>query len=127
MSTRLCGVLILLAAMGCDFARAQDVPKGRAAFTEYVAELFRREMAGAAVVVMCPLRLAIGGMQANLDRIFGYCSQTVTGCERDITHYVEAIAQTTKDRAALPTRETVRIIVRTQEYVAAAWAGMPKD
>src|SRR5215510_13215353 len=92
MSTRLCGVLILLAAMGCDFARAQDVPKGRAAFTEYVAELFRREMGGAAVVVKGPVRLAIEGMQANLDRIFGNCSQTATGCEREISNYVRHCA-----------------------------------
>ena len=127
MSTRLCSVLILLATLGCGSARAQDVPKGKAAFTEYVAEQFRREMGGAAVEVKGPLRLAIGGMQANLDRIFGYCSQTDTGCEREITNYVEGIAQATKDRTALPTRETVRIIVRTREYVAAAWAGMPKD
>jgi len=127
MFTRLCGVLMVLAAMACGSARAQDVPKGKAAFTEYVAAQFRREMGGAGVVVKGPLRLAIGGMQANLDRIFGYCSQTVTGCEREISNYVEGIAQATKDRAALPTRETVRVIVRTRQYVAAAWAAMPKD
>jgi hypothetical protein len=127
MSIRLCGVLLVLAAMGCGSASAQDVPKGKAAFTEYVAERFRREMGGAAVVVEGPLRLAIGGMQANLDRIFGYCSQTTTGCEREISNYVEGIAQASTDRTAPPTRETVRVIVRTREYVAAAWAAMPKD
>lgn len=127
MSTRLCGILIVLAAIGCGSTRAQDVPKGKAAFTEYVAELFRREMVGAAVVVKGPLSLAIGGMQANLDRVFRYCSQTATGCEREISNYVEGIAQANKDRTAPPTRENVRVIVRTREYVAAAWAAMPKD
>jgi len=127
MSTRLCGFLILLATLGCGSARAQDVPKGKAAFTEYVAEQFRREMGGAAVVVKGPLRLAIGEMQANLDRIFGYCSQTPTGCEREISNYVEGIAQADKDRTQPTTRETVRVIIRTREYVAAAWAAMPKD
>jgi hypothetical protein len=39
-------------------------------------------MGDAAVVVKGPLRLAIGGMQAHLDRIFRYCSETATGCER---------------------------------------------
>ena len=126
MSTRLCGALIVLAAIGCGSIRAQDVPKGKAAFTEYVAEQFRREM-GTAVVVKGPLRLAIGGMQANLDRIFGYCSQAVTGCEREISNYVEGIAQANKDRTAPATREAVRVIVRTREYVAAAWAAMPVD
>jgi hypothetical protein len=113
--------------MGCVSARAQEVPKGKSAFTEYVAEQFRREMGGAVVLVKGQLRLAIGGMQANLDRIFGYCSQTATGCEREISNYVEGIAQAYKDRTAPPTRETVRVIVRTREYVAAAWAAMPKD
>ena len=126
MSTRLCGALIVLAAIGCGSIRAQDVPKGKAAFTEYVAEQFRREM-GTAVVVKGPLRLAIGGMQANLDRIFGYCSQAVTGCEREISNYVVGIAQANKDRTAPATREAVRVIVRTREYVAAAWAAMPED
>jgi uncharacterized protein YtpQ (UPF0354 family) len=125
MSIRLCGVLLVL-AMGCGSAPAQDVPKGKAAFTEYVAEQFRREMGGEAVVVKGPLRLAIGGMQANLDRIFGYCSQTTTGCEREISNYVEGIAQVNKEGTAPPTRETVRVIVRTRAYVAAAWAAMPK-
>jgi hypothetical protein len=113
--------------MASGFARAQDVPKGSAAFTEYVAEQFRRETGGAAVVVKGPLRLAIGGMQANLDRIFGYCSKTTTGCEREISNYVEGIAQAVKDRTAPPSREAVRVIVRTREYIAAAYAAMPKD
>jgi uncharacterized protein YtpQ (UPF0354 family) len=126
MTTRFCSVLMVLAAIGCGSAPAQDVAKGKAAFTEYVAAQFRREI-GDAVVVKGPLRLAIGGMQANLDRIFVYCGQNSTGCEREISNYVEGIAQAIKDRTAPPTRETVRVIVRTREYVAAAWAAMPKD
>src|SRR5262249_60811121 len=109
MSTRLCSVLILLATLGCGSARAQDVPKGKAAFTEYVAEQFRREMGGAAVVVKGPLRLAIGEMQANLDRIFGYCSQTPTGCEREISNYGEGIAQADKARTTPTTRTPGRV------------------
>src|SRR5262249_32929569 len=50
-----------------------------------------------------------------------------TGCEREISNYVEGIAQANKDRAAPPIKENVRVIVRTREYVAAAWAAMPKN
>jgi hypothetical protein len=69
MSTRLCCVLVMLSATACPSARAQDVPRGEAAFTEYVAAQLRRETGGAAVVVKGPLTLAIGEMQANLDRL----------------------------------------------------------
>lgn len=124
MSTRLCSVLIILSAMSCSSASAQDVPKGEAAFTEYVAAQLRREMGGAAIVVKGPLTLAVGELQANLDRIFAYCSRDRTGCAREITTYVKGVAQVHKDRLAPPSKEAVRVLVRTQAYVAMSQAAL---
>jgi len=64
MVTRLCGVFIIVAAM-CGSARAQDVPKGEAAFTEYVATQVRRAIEGEIVAVKGPLTLAIGEIQVR--------------------------------------------------------------
>jgi uncharacterized protein YtpQ (UPF0354 family) len=124
MSTRLCSVLIILSAMSCSSASAQDVPKGEAAFTEYVAAQLRREMGGAAIVVKGPLTLAVGELQANLDRIFAYCSRDRTGCAREITTYVKGVAQVHKDRLAPPSKEAVRVLVRTQAYVTMSQAAL---
>jgi uncharacterized protein YtpQ (UPF0354 family) len=126
MVTRLCGVFIIVAAM-CVSARAQDVPKGEAAFTEYVATQIRRAIEGEAVNVEGPLTLGIGGIQANLDRIFAFCNRNTSGCPNEISNYVEGIAQILKDRTASPSKEALRIVVRTKAYVAASQAARPKD
>jgi len=71
---RLFSVLIQLAAAVRSSARAQDVPKGEAAFAEYVAAQLRREFKGAQVEVNGPLTLVIGGgVEFNLGRIFTDC------------------------------------------------------
>jgi len=128
MSTRLRGVLVILAAMACGSARGQDVPKGEVAFTEYIAAEFRREMGGDAVVVKGPLTLTVGGMQANLGRIFNYCSRSAkAGCAREISTYVSSIAQLRKDGSAPPSKHAIRVLVRTRTYVTASQAALSKE
>jgi hypothetical protein len=118
---RLCIVLIQLAAAVCSSARAQDVPKGEAAFTEYVAAQLRRELKGAQVEVKGPLTLVVGGgLQANLGRIFIYCSDNADGCRSEIAAYVNGVAQLHNGRLPPPSSDAVRIIVRTSAYVRAS-------
>jgi uncharacterized protein YtpQ (UPF0354 family) len=126
MVTRLVGAFIIVAAM-CGSARAQAVPKGEAAFTEYVATQLRRAIEGEAVKVEGPLTLAVGELQANLDRIFAFCNRNTSGCAKEISNYVGGVAQILKDRTAPPSKEAVRIVVRTKAYVAASQAARPKD
>jgi uncharacterized protein YtpQ (UPF0354 family) len=118
MSGRLCGVLIVLWAMVYGPALAQGVPRGEAAFTEYVAAELRRELKDVAVAVKGPLTLALGNgnMQANLDRIFTYCRNNVKGCERELAVYVKGVVETVRDQRAPPSKEAVRILVRTRGY-----------
>ena len=122
----LCSALIQLAVLVFSSARAQDVPKGEAAFTEYVAAQLRRELKGAQVEVKGPLTLVVGGgLQANLGRIFTYCSNNVDGCKREISAYVKGFAQLHDRRPPIPrpqpqSRDAVRIIVRTSAYVRAS-------
>lgn len=99
----------------------QDVPKGEAAFTEYVAEQLRRELKGAQVEVKGPLTLVVGGgLQASLGRIFAYCSVNADGCRSEIAAYVNGVAQFYNGRLPPPSRDAVRIIVRTSAYVRAS-------
>src|SRR5262245_45833554 len=119
MVTRLCGAFIIVAAM-CGSVRAQDVPKGQAAFTEYVATQVRRALEGETVKVKGPLTLEIREIQANLDRIFTFCNRNASACTNEISNYVRGVAQVVKDRTAPPSKEAVRIVVRTRDYVANA-------
>jgi uncharacterized protein YtpQ (UPF0354 family) len=118
---RLCSVLVQLVAVGCSSAHAQDVPKGEAAFTEYVAALMRRELKGGQVEVKGPLMLVVGGrLQANLGRIFTYCSSNADGCGREISAYVQGVADLQNGRVPPLSKDGVRIIVRTSAYVRAS-------
>jgi uncharacterized protein YtpQ (UPF0354 family) len=127
---RLCRILIALFA-ACSSADAQDarapVPKGEAAFTEYVAAQLRRAIRGATVEVKGPLTLGLGGLQANLDRIFIFCNRNTAGCPNEIANYVKGVAEVYRDRTAPPSKAAVRVIVRTKTYLAATQAEMPKD
>jgi hypothetical protein len=98
------------------------VPKGEAAFTDYVAAQVRREVKGAQVEVRGPLTLGVGPLQANLDRVYAYCSDSANakGCRREISSYVKGVAQVLKDQNAPMSKEAVRIIVRTSAYVRAS-------
>lgn len=96
------------------------MPKGQRAFTEHVAEQLRRDLRGTQVTVKGPLTLTVGPLQANLDRIFTFCSANATGCPREISTYVKGVAQTYRDRLAPPSKAQVRIIVRTRAYVEGA-------
>lgn len=130
MLGRLCSVLIMLFAASSS-AYAQEarapVPKGEAAFTEYVAAQLRRAIRGATVKVKGPLTLELGELQANLDRIFIFCNRNTAGCANEIANYVKGVAEVYRDRTAPPSKAAVRIIVRTKTYLAATQATMPKD
>jgi len=117
----LCSALIQLAVLVFSSARAQDVPKGEAAFTEYVAAQLRRELKGAQVEVKGPLTLVVGGgLQASLGRIFAYCSVNADGCRSEIAAYVNGVRQFYDGRIPPPSRDAVRIIVRSSAYVRAS-------
>jgi uncharacterized protein YtpQ (UPF0354 family) len=123
ISSRLCTFLAIFFA--CTFAVAQEVPTGESAFTEYVALQLRRETGGAAVSVKGPLTLAVGGIQANLDRIFAFCRSDPSGCSREISNYVEVTAQIYSGRSTRPSKEAVRVVVRARAYVIASQAALP--
>src|SRR5262245_6599363 len=116
MLGRRCSVFILLFAV-CASAYAQNVPKGEAAFTDYVAAQLRRALRGATVEVKGPLTLKVGELQANLDRVFAFCNRNSSGCANEISNYVKGVVQIQKDRTAPPSKEAVRVVVRTKAYV----------
>lgn len=110
---------ILLAALSVTAnAFAQQIPSGEAAFTEYVAaQLGQQPLAGQTVTIKGPLTLKVGELQANLDRVFGFCRTNAGACQDEIERYVQGVAQVIKDLNAPPRKDDVRLAVRPSTYL----------
>jgi uncharacterized protein YtpQ (UPF0354 family) len=106
-------------------ATAGDIPKDEAGFTEYVAGLVRAEVTDAPVTIKGPLTLRFGELTANLDRIFAFCRRNADGCSNEVTTYVKTVVQVYRDQNAPPTREAVRLVVRTTQYVQQTQGSLP--
>ena len=113
----------IFAALLATAALAQDVPRDESAFTDYVANALRREVGADAVVVKGPLTLGLGELQAKLDRIFKFCGSGASACQAEIDRYVKGAAQVHRERNAPPTRDAIRVVIRTSQYAQAATAG----
>jgi uncharacterized protein YtpQ (UPF0354 family) len=117
---RMSGVLAVMVAalqlVAVGFARAQAIPTDEPRFTAYVAEQMQKAAGDVAVSIKGPLTLAVGPLQANLDRIYSYCNANAAGCSGEIDTYVKAAADTLRTKTLPPTREALRLVVRTAQY-----------
>jgi hypothetical protein len=98
-------------------ALAQDIPSDKTGFTEYVANRLRSEVGDSNVVVEGTLTLKLGGLQANLDRSYGFCEHNASGCPMEISTFVRGIAEAYRAQNAPITRDNIRVVVRTIQYV----------
>lgn len=92
----------------------------RAAFTDRAATLLRAQLGADAVVVAEPLTLKIGDLQANLDRVYGFCRANAQGCDAELQRYAQAVVDLQKSAAAPVTRESLRVVIRTAEFAEGA-------
>lgn len=99
---------------------AQNVPRDESGFTDYVAKMLRKEVGDEAVVIKSPLTLGLGELQANLDRVFGFCRNNSSGCPVELERYVKGAAQVHKERNTPPSKDSVRVVLRTSQYVQSA-------
>lgn len=106
-------------------AVAQDVPRDVPGFTEYVANALRKEVEPDLVSVKGPLTLGLGELQANLDRVYAFCAANAAACPAELERYVQAAAQVHRERNLPPSRDAVRVVIRTARYAEAASASMP--
>jgi uncharacterized protein YtpQ (UPF0354 family) len=113
-------ILGLCLASCVQAARAGDIPQDETGFTGYVAEQLKKEVGEEMVTIQGPLTLSLGELHANLDRIYGFCRKNPDGCTRQITNYVKAAAQVYRDKNAPPSRDAVRLVVRSSKYLQQA-------
>lgn len=114
---------------------AGSAPKGEAAFTRWMAERLRGEVGDARVEVDSPLTLKLRQaddeelLQANLDRIYDFCTRAAAECEDAAEQYVATVVEhlemRKQDEAIEPS--TVRVVVRSREYVEATRKQLPRS
>lgn len=115
----LAAILIVLSSA----AQAQEIPREESEFTDYIAKLLRKEVGDEAVVNKGPLTLGLGELQANLDRVFVFCKNNTSACSTELERYVQGAAQVYKERNTPPSKDSVRVILRTTQYVQSAQGG----
>lgn len=96
---------------------AADIPKDAGGFTAYVAAQLEKEVGNDAVRIKGPLTLSLGELQANLDRIYEFCRKSPDGCADELVNYVKGAAQLYRDKNAPPSRDAVRLVVRSAKYL----------
>lgn len=99
---------------------AQEVPRDEPGFTGYVAAMLRKEVGDEAVAIKGPLTLGLGELQANLDRVFAFCRNNTSGCAVELERYVKGAAQVHKERNTPPSKDSVRVVLRTTQYAQSA-------
>jgi len=114
----ICSLTVLSAA-------AEDIPKDEAGFTDYVATQLRKEFGDHAVAIKSPLTIGVGEFQANLDRIYAFCKANASACGVEVDRYVKGAAQVARERNAPPTKEAVRLVIRSVQYVQSAQGSLP--
>jgi hypothetical protein len=98
-------------------AVGQEIPNDESAFTEYVAGRLRGEVGDSTVVVQAPLTVKLGELQANLNRIFAFCKQNASQCPTEISTFVRGTTEAYKAQNAPISRDAIRVVVRTTQYV----------
>lgn len=99
---------------------AEALPKDVTGFTEYVAAQLRKEIGEDAVVVKGPLTLELGQLQANLDRVFKFCASNASACPAELDRYVKGAAEVYREHNSPPSKEAVRVVIRSSEYLHTA-------
>lgn len=112
--------IVALCLLSSTLSFAQDVPTDETSFTEFIAELFQKQIRDIRINIKGPLTLSIGPLQANLDRIYSFCRRTPEHCRAEVHTYVEAVVQLHRERSPPVTKDAVSIVVRTAQYLQQA-------
>lgn len=122
-----CAVSASLLAFFSVEAAAQAIPMEDQTFTEFAAQAVRREVGDTPVSIKGPLTLSVGALQANLERVFGFCRSNNSGCVSEIDRYAKGVAQVLKQQNAPVDKSSVRLVVRSSEYIKRAQESLGSD
>jgi len=124
ISGKLVAGVALILVMAVPVTYAQSISMEQADFTDYVAQAVRREVGDMPVLVKGTLTLSLGSFQLNLDRIYGICQRNEAICASEVDRYVKGVSQVVKAANAPIDKESVRIVIRSDEYIKRAQASL---
>jgi len=124
-------LLLALSLLGAPACWAMPSATNEPAFTAYVAELMRTEIAGAEVTVtgVRTIRVKIDGNEvtASLDNLVADCHREPSACERTVSEYVKMVKVASKADDAPVQKADIRVVVRNAEYVKELTAATRHD
>ena len=103
-----------------------------ASFTKQIADRLSRELPGLKVEIASPLTLTVNQtdgahiLQANLDRIFAFCSKAAEQCDAATSQYVAGVSGAVKDRIRPIEPSMIRLNVRPREPAPFVWTDFPR-
>jgi uncharacterized protein YtpQ (UPF0354 family) len=113
----LAAAVLLFVLAGCGAPAGPPVPMDEAGFTEHVAQLLRARQGLPPAVVKGPLTVGVGSLTGALDRTYAICRQAAAQCAGAVDRYVEGLTEAVRNAGKPPTREAVRLVVRSDAYV----------
>jgi hypothetical protein len=108
-------------------ALAETIPSDEASFSDYVAQAIRREVGDTPVTVKSALSVSVGPLQANLDRLYKYCRSNDWHCDAQIDQFAKGASQALKNQNAPVDKQSVRLVIRSAEYIKHARANFGAD
>lgn len=114
------------------------VPSGytcadEASFTKQVADRLVRELPDLRIEIASPLTLKINQadganvLQANLDRIFAFCTKAAEQCDAATSQYIAGVSGAVKDRIRPVEPSMIRLNVRPRKALESAQQHLPPD
>jgi hypothetical protein len=106
---------------------AQSPSQGRDDFAGKAASVFRDKFPGYEVTIADPqtINVSKGGkiiLHVYLDNIFHVCEANPGNCNSELAHFASTMARSLDDKPLARTVDTLRIIIRPDEYLKAAAA-----
>lgn len=104
-----------------------------ASFTKQIGDRLLRELPGLRVEISGPLTLKINQtdgahiLQANLDRIFSFCSKAAEQCDAATSQYIAGVSGAVKDRIRPIEPSMIRLNVRPRRGLESAQQQLPPD
>ncbi|MEZ5615891.1 MAG: hypothetical protein R3E35_11835 [Rhodocyclaceae bacterium] len=133
MNLSLLRVLKVVAAAAVLLVPSGYACADEASFTKQIADRLLRELPGLQVEIASPLTLKINQadgahiLQANLDRIFAFCSKAAEQCDAATSQYIAGVSGAVKDRIRPIEPSMIRLNVRPRKGLQSAQQQLPPD
>lgn len=109
---------IVFLLSGCN--STPSISNDASKFSANMASKIQAELPNTPVSIKAPLTLTVGQETLFLQKIYAYCSSNPSSCEIESAQYAKDFANFYKQPKAVLSPDSVRLVVRTQDYISSA-------